>query len=109
MVMPIGHAREVEQLVPLQRRDRRAIVIGGTLTLAAIVALILVLATGGNTRPPGCLHVDVPSTMGAGELRPCGAAARDLCREATVPPLGATADGATIRAACRRARIAAAP
>jgi hypothetical protein len=108
MATPIGHAQDVGQLVPLQRRERRVILIGGVLTLAAILALIVVMATGGTARPAGCLHVDVPSTMGAGELRPCGAAARELCRDATVAPLAATADGATIRAACRRAGVVAA-
>lgn len=104
MVMPTGHAREAAELVPLPRRDRRVIAV--VLGLVAIAAVVVVaFAAGGGGARAGCLHVDLPGTMGANELRPCGGAAVGLCRSATAPPLAATRDGATIRGACRRAGI----
>jgi hypothetical protein len=77
--MPVE--RQSERLrTPLGRRDR---VVLATAVIGAVVAGGVAFATHRHhetTFDATCVVVTVPSTMGGGTLRNCGAAARSFCR-----------------------------
>ena len=80
---------------PLSRRDKRLLLALAALIVAGAIAAGVVLATRSSSPQGACLSVDVPSTMGGGHLKECGAAARQFCLEqAKREP--------AIAAACRR-------
>lgn len=85
--MPLeGHYRRVN--TPLRRLGRREIAVlllVGTATLAALLALALVPSRA--ARPlapgPGCLEVGVAGRVGNEPVVGCGAEARAICRRAS--------------------------
>jgi hypothetical protein len=95
--MPLdGHW--ARQQTPLRRRERRTVAAVLAVLLAGLLVL-LVAGRGGSASAPGCVDVTIASTTGGAAVHACGERARRLC----------AADQATrqVRAACRRARIAA--
>jgi len=66
---------------PLSRRDKRLLLALAALIVAGAIAAGVVLATRASSPQGACLSVDVPSTMGGGHLKECGAAARQFCLE----------------------------
>jgi hypothetical protein len=52
------------------------------LGVAAIAAVVVFVANGSSspTTPPGCIRLEVGSTMGGGVTTFCGHTARDFCR-----------------------------
>jgi hypothetical protein len=82
---------------PLSRRDKWLLAGLAVLVLVGAIAAAVVLATRSSSSQPAgaCLVVDVPSTMGGGHLKECGAAARRFCLEE------AKRDAA-VAAACRK-------
>ena len=82
---------------PLNRRDKWLLIGLAMLVVAGVIAAAVYLATRSSSSQPAgaCLVVDLPSTMGGGQLRECGAAARRFCLEE------AKRD-ATVAAACRK-------
>jgi hypothetical protein len=81
--------------------------LGGVLAAVAVVAvaIVIALATSGQTSGGGCVHVTYPGVIGAQQIDECGTGARILCRD-----LG-TAGGFTgpavpqVAAACRKAGL----
>jgi hypothetical protein len=81
---------------PLSRREKWLLAGLAVFVVAGAIAAAVVLATRSSSSPSGaCLVVDVPSTMGGGHLKECGAAARRFCLEE------AKRDAA-VAAACRK-------
>jgi hypothetical protein len=94
--MPLeGHWRRVN--TPLREttpRERVLVRIVVALVAAAAVATVIVaIATSGPSTGPGCIRVDLPSTMGGGTPELCGSAARSFCTSPVVDkaPLNGTA------------------
>jgi hypothetical protein len=94
--MPLeGHWERVN--TPLRKitlRERRLLVVFGTvLALGVVAAIIVAIATSGTKTGPGCIRVDLPSTMGGGTPELCGSAAQSFCASPAAhrPPLNATA------------------
>jgi hypothetical protein len=56
-------------------------VFGALLAIAATAAVLVFVANGSNspTVGPGCLRIEVGSTMGGGATTLCGQAARNFC------------------------------
>jgi hypothetical protein len=103
--MPLeGHWRRTN--TPLRRLSAREryIAIGGvTVTLLAI--LVLIVATAGNTEPgpaPGCIRADVAGRVGGERIHPCGAEAKATCARSLEFD---TPRSRTILDACREAGI----
>jgi len=68
---------------PLGRRDKLLLAALAALVAAGAIAAAVYFATRPSSSQPAgaCLVVDVPSTMGGGHLKECGAAARRFCHE----------------------------
>lgn len=87
----------------LTSRERNAVIAGTTVTIVALVALIL--ASAGSTQPPpqpGCIRALVAGRTGGEVIHPCGEAAKATCAQA------ATFDTPRSRAvleSCREAGI----
>ena len=82
---------------PLSRRDKWLLAGLAALLVAGAIAATVYFTTRSSSSQPAeaCLAVDLPSTMGGGHLKECGAAARRFCLEE------AKRD-ATVAAACRK-------
>src|SRR5947209_19847841 len=99
MVM-VGHSERLA--TPLSRRQSRtmAFVIAALIVLVA-AAIAIASLSGSETRSArGCVDVVVPSTMGAGQLHQCGAAARQWCASLAGQT---TPEARLVLPACRRA------
>lgn len=86
----------VRELMPRERRLVRAALV--LLAAAAVGIAVVAIATSGNGTggtplAPGCIRIEVPSTMGASASDFCGQHAASFCRGpiAHKPPLDATA------------------
>jgi hypothetical protein len=74
-------------------RERRIVLIGGgALAIACVVLLFVAISSSKPSPGPGCIEVDLPSTMGAVSNQPCGEEARQFCNSPAVdrPPLDET-------------------
>jgi hypothetical protein len=76
-----GHWERVNTpLRELSGRERHlAWAIGGLVALAALVTVMVMIVTSSPSAAPGCIRVDLPSTMGGGTPELCGGAARSFC------------------------------
>jgi hypothetical protein len=69
----------LRETTPRERWLVRVLV--ASLGLAAVTAIVVVIVTsGGSDTAPGCVKVDVPSTMGGSTINACGQDARTFCR-----------------------------
>ena len=90
-----GHWQKVN--TPLRETTQRErLLVRGSIALGAIAAVILVIvAIGSSSRstPAGCIHVELPSTMGGSVSDLCGNTAREFCQStaAHTEPLNHTA------------------
>jgi hypothetical protein len=90
-----GHWQKVN--TPLRettRRERlllRVVVVVGA--VAAVAAVIVAIGSSSPATPAGCVHVELPSTMGAVASDLCGDTAREFCHStaAHTEPLNHTA------------------
>jgi hypothetical protein len=75
------------------RERRLARVVGAFVAVAVVAGVIAAIATSGPGTKPGCVNVDVPSTMGGGGIHACGQRAAEFCRGpvAHSAPLAASA------------------
>jgi type II secretory pathway component PulM len=103
--MPLeGHWRRIN--TPLRRltaRERNVAIAAIAVTLAAIVAIVIV--TLPNSRPapaPGCIYAVVAGFTGAEPVEACGARARHICDTRT--PEG-DPGAAAIRESCHEAGL----
>jgi hypothetical protein len=78
MVM-IGHSARLA--TPLSRRQTRtmAAIVGCALALVAGAIVFASVSSDQARSAHGCINLTVPSSMGAGLLHQCGAAARQWC------------------------------
>jgi hypothetical protein len=78
-----GHWDRVN--TPLRKttsRERRIVWAFGALLAVAAIAATAVFVANGSSSPtvaPGCLRIEVGSTMGGGATTLCGHAARNFC------------------------------
>jgi hypothetical protein len=90
-----GHWQKVN--TPLRETTRREkLLVRVALAVGVIAAVVLVIASIGSSSPStpaGCIHVELPSTMGAVASDLCGDTAREFCRSpaAHTEPLNHTA------------------
>jgi hypothetical protein len=80
--MPLeGHFKRVNTpLRQLTKRERNVVIAGFSVTVVALV--VLVLATSGHSEPPpapGCIRVSVAGRTGAELIHACGREAQELC------------------------------
>jgi hypothetical protein len=81
--------------------------ISGVLGVVAVivVALVISIATAGQSSAHGCIHATTPGDVGAQPIDQCGAQARDTCqtvnRPGTFPPASARA----VAVQCRKAGL----
>jgi hypothetical protein len=80
--MPLqGHWKRVN--TPLRAttvRERRILVVfAAILAAGAVAAVIVALGTSSPKTPAGCIHVELPSTMGGVSSDLCGDTARQFC------------------------------
>ncbi len=99
--MPLqGHwdrvSTPLRETTPRERALVRAVI--ALAAAAALVTVILAIATAGrgtsgSSLAPGCIRIELPSTMGASASDLCGAKAASFCRgpAAHQPPLNVTA------------------
>jgi hypothetical protein len=103
--MPLeGHWRRIN--TPLRRlttRERNVAIVAVVVTLAAIVAIVIV--TLPNSRPapaPGCIYAVVAGFTGAEPVEACGERARHICDTRTQE---GDPGGAAIRESCHEAGL----
>ena len=102
MVMPAGHARRLREPLGLSRRDRRLLaLIAGVFVATALALGIYAIAKGGRTLGPGCISATFASATGGGEIRNCGAQARNTCRQAFAMNAATAPGTGAIQHACR--------
>jgi hypothetical protein len=80
--MPLqGHWNRVN--TPLRAttsRERRILIVFAALLAAATVAVVIVaIGSSSPATPPGCIRVELPSTMGGVSSDICGDTARQFC------------------------------
>ena len=84
--MPLeGHWKRTN--TPLRETTRRErVLVRAVLAVTAIVvvvAIVVAIATSGGSKgggaAPGCVRVDVPSTMGGSTIHACGSRAAQFC------------------------------
>jgi hypothetical protein len=84
------------QNTPLRQttsRERRIVRVAiGLLVIAVIAGTIVAIGSSSPKTPTGCIHVELPSTMGGVSSQLCGSAARTFCQGPAVhtEPLNAT-------------------
>jgi predicted lysophospholipase L1 biosynthesis ABC-type transport system permease subunit len=94
--------RERQLAKPL-RVGRTGKAVLSLVTLALVAGIVVLFAAGGSGPRKGCVEVVFSSTLGAARIEKCGAAARELCAH----PDSISGIAPQVRAACRRADIAA--
>jgi hypothetical protein len=105
LILPPGHAREIAAKRPFTTRDRRFLVVGCGTVLALVIAIIVAIGSSSPKSAHGCVYVTVTSSTGALTIQGCGAHARAICAEASVPGTY-TADALTsVIEECRKAGL----
>jgi hypothetical protein len=90
-----GHWQKVN--TPLRettRRERLLLrIVVAVSAIAAVVLVIVAISSSSPSTPAGCIHVELPSTMGAVASDLCGKTAREFCQStaAHTEPLNHTA------------------
>ena len=94
--MPLqGHWQRVN--TPLREttpRERLLVrVVAAVMGLAVVAAVIVAIGSSSPSTPAGCIHVELPSTMGAVASNLCGDTARQFCHSSAAhsEPLNHTA------------------
>ena len=103
MVM-VGQHRRLAEPLHLGRREVMILAgVGACMAVAVAVLAVFAIAQGGVHTRAGCIQATTASYVGGGQVRACGADARQLCRSVASSAPG-TPQG-EVAAACRRARI----
>jgi hypothetical protein len=105
LIIPPGHAQELQTLRRLGVRERWLVRFAGVLAAALIAVAVIAITTNGHHSANGCVDVTVPYSTGGQEIYDCGAAARGLCREVGRPQGFNGAVGQTVAAECRKAGV----
>jgi len=85
--------------------------IGGVLAAVAaiLVAVVIALATSGQTSSDGCIYATVPAATGAQEISQCGGAAASTCSSVRTPGAYTQQAAREIAVQCRKAGLAVGP
>ncbi len=81
LILPPGHARAIASPRVMGGRERWFVRVAVAATALLVAAVIVSLSVGSSSPRKGCLDVTFASSMGAGEVRGCGAAARRVCAD----------------------------
>jgi hypothetical protein len=105
LILPPDHQRQTRPLRRLSERERWLARIMAVVTVAAVVAVVVSLATSSPSSGNGCVHAIFPGPVGAEQVNQCGAGARSLC--ATLGSSTGYGHEAlrTITAECRKAGL----
>ncbi|HWF55474.1 MAG TPA: hypothetical protein VG223_12630 [Solirubrobacteraceae bacterium] len=105
LILPPGHAQRVSQRRPFTKRERRIGIVMGIGVLAIVVIAIVALVSPTPKLAPGCISVNVASSLGGQPISGCGAAARTICRDLGSPGDYTGSTRPPLIAACRRAKL----
>ena len=105
LIMPPGHARDVAARRPFTPRDRRFLVVGCGAVLALVIAIVIAVGSSSPQSGHGCVYVTVTSSTGALTIQGCGARARTICAEASVPGTYSADALTSVIAECRKAGL----
>lgn len=105
LIMPPGHAANVQRLRRLSERERW--ILRGVLALVTVLAVAIVVAVGtaGRTSANGCLHLTLPAATGAQDVNECGAVARNTCATVLEPGAYTQLGQSLLSTGCRRAGL----
>lgn len=105
MVLPPGHGLAIATPRKLSAREKR--LIRGVLAVVAVIvaALIVSIATTGQSSAHGCIRTTIPGDVGAQQINECGAQARETCQTVHQPGAFAAASARVVAAACRKAGL----
>ena len=103
--LPPEHAQTLAHPRKLSTREKRLIwgVLGVVAALA--VALVISIATVGQSSAHGCIHATIPGAVGAQEINQCGALARATCQTVHQPGSFAPSAARVIAEECRKAGL----
>jgi hypothetical protein len=81
LILPPGHAQEVERRRAVTRREKW--IIGSVLGVLAVICVAVIVAFTSVQKQSrnGCIDVSAATVIGGSELYRCGAAARELCTQ----------------------------
>jgi hypothetical protein len=109
LILPPGHAEQVNAPRRTGARERWMVRIGAVLTVALVVVAVIAITAKGHSSGHGCVDIVIPYSTGGQELYKCGGAARALCAEVGVRG-GFRGDTAqTLAQQCRIARVRVGP
>ena len=105
MILPPGHAEELQRRRTFAPRERW--MIRGVLGVLALIAVALVVsfATGEGKTGSGCVSVSLAYSTGGDHITRCGDAARSLCQGVGHAGGITGAPAQTVAAACRQAGL----
>ncbi len=105
MVLPPGHGQALATPRKLSAREKR--LIRGVLAVVGViaVALIISIATAGQSSAHGCIRTTIPGDVGAQQINECGVQARDTCATVNQPGAFPAASARVVAAECRKAGL----
>lgn len=99
MVM-VGQAQRLAQPLAWTLAGKIAVGFVCSCLIAAVVAVVVLIASGGTREAKGCFEVTFPGVVGAQYLHACGPKARAICAE---PSKRTEVTRQTLEQACRKA------
>ena len=105
LILPPGHAQAITQSRRLRTREKWFIGSALGLVAAALVALVISLASASPSSGKGCIHVTVQYVTGGTQLDRCGAEARSVCASIGLAGGYAGAIGEAVAKECRKAGL----
>jgi hypothetical protein len=105
LILAPDHQPQTRPLRRLSARERWLVRIMAAVTGVLVIAVVVSIATSGQSSGHGCVHAIFPGPVGAEQVNQCGAGARSLC--ATVNAAGGYGPEArrTITSECRKAGL----
>lgn len=105
MIMPPGHHNEVASRRAFTGRERGFLFVGAGAVVALIVVLVIAVSSGSPTSGHGCVYATVSSSTGALTIQGCGAKARKICSDVSVPGAYTSLERAAVIPECRKAGV----
>jgi hypothetical protein len=105
MVLPPGHGQTIATPRQLSPREKR--LIRGVLAVVSVivVALVISIATAGQSSAHGCIRTTIPGDVGAQQIDECGVQARDTCQTVHQAGVFPPASARVVAAECRKAGL----
>jgi hypothetical protein len=105
LILPSGHAENVQRMRPLTARERWLVRAVLAVVAAMAVGVVIALAAAGESSAHGCIHVTIPGPVGAQTIDQCGALARSTCATITEPGAFSPLVRSDVATACRKAGL----